>query len=191
MYIILYMLYEYRRSAKRTWLTASSPPMFLRVKSALKRSFIGRSGSLSTRPTAAVATVASFPGRATILGFCKKFQRTRFWFVSLPFTLCLQRLRRDSATATRRTRRWLNKTRAIWHFLRGSADGADFGEESVASPVCYETNTKANQDPKYQTWISIHKSLLIFLDQSFVACKTNRTNNTFAASWPLVWLTPN
>ena len=70
--------------------------------------------------------------------------------------------------------------------VRASANRAEFGRESVVCPVCYATNTKANHDPKYQTWISIHKSRLIFLGQSFVACKTNRTNNTFAASRPLV-----
>ena len=54
------------------------------------------------------------------------------------------------------------------YHLWGSADGADFGEESVVSPVCIVTNNKANQDPKYQTWISIHKSPLIILGQSYV-----------------------
>lgn len=36
--------------------------------------------------------------------------------------------------------------------VRGSADEANFGEKSVDSPVCFVTNTKANQDPKYKTW---------------------------------------
>ena len=52
--------------------------------------------------------------------------------------------------------------------MRGSADEAEFGGESVVCPVCYATNTKANHDPKYQTWISIHKSPLIILGQSYV-----------------------
>ena len=42
------------------------------------------------------------------------------------------------------------------------------GGECVVSPVCFATNTKANQDTKYQTWISIHKSIPIFLVQSSV-----------------------